>query len=495
MTTLRKKRTPRHAYSGAAIAAAIAAAVAVPTLLVVAAPPAGAQGLGSRRPTSSLDKSKTTSSSSSSTTSRDNNKDSRDSGRSDSSRNDGSGSRFDRSDNNRFGGSSRPSDYFTGGNRDQQSRTPLHSSTAPSSAPNFGAREPGRETPRPSFGGFSNGSGGNSSNNPPIFSLPRPSDPPRGSLPGAFGQGSTSASMKTPARGALPAKPREQGPGGIITVLPPKPSTSTTYRPSLPGSLPRRTGSKAGDYDNGGYHSHTYYPGGFYGGYQGGLDRYPYGVPSASTTIIVPGNGDTFVFGAYHNSTTYAPGVTVYSPYWYYNCPTFLRHNYVITAPYLYRSGRETYPFRPYDDEDRYFNNDVTRGRGLRAALNDLARFWEENDTRALRRRVSPDFAVGVFENEVDQDGKVRERYTYALKRGDFLALSADALERVSTLSFRFNSVRDRTDGLVNAYATHVFRVVGEQTPRTATVRYTLVYVDGDWYVSAIAHVPAALAR
>ena len=95
----------------------------------------------------------------------------------------------------------------------------------------------------------------------------------------------------------------------------------------------------------------------------------------------------------------------------------------------------------------------------------------------------------------MDQDGKVRERYTYALKRGDFLALSADALERVSTLSFRFDSVRDRTDGLVNAYATHVFRVVGEQTPRTATVRYTLVYVDGDWYVSAIAHVPAALAR
>ena len=110
-----------------------------------------------------------------------------------------------------------------------------------------------------------------------------------------------------------------------------------------------------------------------------------------------------------------------------------------------------------------------------------MARFWEENDARALRRRVSSDFAVGVFQDE---------NYAYSLKRGDFLSLSGDALDRVSTISFRFDNVRDRTDGLVNAYATHVFRVRGEQEVQKATVRYTFVYVDGDWYVSAISHTP-----
>ena len=71
-------------------------------------------------------------------------------------------------------------------------------------------------------------------------------------------------------------------------------------------------------------------------------------------------------------------------------------------------------------------------------------------------------------------------------------------MDRITTISFRWNAVRDRTDGLVNAYATHVFRVRNSGNKnadkqgalQTATVRYTLVYVDGDWYVSAISHAP-----
>jgi hypothetical protein len=67
--------------------------------------------------------------------------------------------------------------------------------------------------------------------------------------------------------------------------------------------------------------------------------------------------------------------------------------------------------------------------------------------------------------------------------------MAADALDRVTTQSFRFRDVRDRSDGLVNAYATHTYRVRGEGGgTRVAEVRYTLVYVDGDWYVSALSH-------
>ena len=185
------------------------------------------------------------------------------------------------------------------------------------------------------------------------------------------------------------------------------------------------------------------------------------------------------IFGGYR--TIYVPGQTCVSPFRVYNCPSYISASYVVTSPYRYVSGRELSAFQPFADEDRYYAADTSRGRLLRAALNDLARHWEENDARALRRRVLPDVAVAVFQ---------QERYLYSLRQSDFLALAGDALDRVSTLSFRFHAVRDRTDGLINAYATHSYRVRGENVTRVATLRYTLVFVDGDWYVSAVSLSP-----
>jgi len=187
-------------------------------------------------------------------------------------------------------------------------------------------------------------------------------------------------------------------------------------------------------------------------------------------------------------SPTCGAGYGYVSPFAVYNCPPYIGASSVlISMPYPYAGGWEQGTYAGWTGNNRSGYSGATddyRDRSLRAALNDLSRFWEENDVRALRRRVSPSFAVAVFGGE---------RHLYSLREADFLALAADALDRVRTISLRFDDVRDRNDGLVNAYAVHVYRLRGEDVsaaPRVATLRYTLVHVDGDWYVSAVSLAP-----
>ncbi|MBC8101928.1 MAG: hypothetical protein H7Z41_04990 [Cytophagales bacterium] len=185
-------------------------------------------------------------------------------------------------------------------------------------------------------------------------------------------------------------------------------------------------------------------------------------------------------------ATAYLSGQTVVSPFGaYFGCPRYVHTRYVVlSTPYPYLSGRDTSSvISPYSPEDPYVTADASRGRALGVALEDLRRFWENGNAAGLRRRVQPDLSVGVFEGE---------RFAYSLRRVDFLALAADALDRVQTISFRFTEVRERSDGLVSAYALQTYRSGDEGTVRTTRVRYTLVYLDGDWYLSAFSLVPGA---
>ena len=265
--------------------------------------------------------------------------------------------------------------------------------------------------------------------------------PPKGHLPGGGG--------------SLPSAP-----GSVILPPKPDPYNNNIVSPGLPGGWPNGPEN---------------------GVYRPGMPQYTMprsGFIVNGPTQVIGDHGIT-IFDGYR--TIYVPGQTCVSPYSIYNAPPYIGSGYVITAPYVFLSGREIGSFWPFADNDRYYAADVQRGRSLRGALADLTRFWTAEDVRALRRRISPDLSVAIFQDE---------RYTYSLRRREFLALSTDALDRVGTVSFRFNQVRDRNDGLVNAYARHVFRVRGEAGTRAATARYTLVYVDGDWYVSAVSLSP-----
>ena len=321
------------------------------------------------------------------------------------------------------------------------SSSPERRTSLPSSLPSSLGRQSERRNdssvntlPRPNTGSL---------NNPGLYSFERLRDQRAGDI------------MQN--RGSLPSSlPRSNYPSA---GLPPKSAGS-----DLPSRLPRDR--YRGNY-NGGYYDRDY-----------DRNRYHRG----RDTVIILGGGSTF-FGGY--VSTYQPGLSFYSPFRIYNCPTYIHREYLVTTPYPYLSGRETYTVLPYSDNDRYYRSNVHRGQALRAALNDLIRFWEDEDGRALRNHISPDLSIGVFQDE---------KYAFSLRRADFLDLSADAQDRVTTLSFRFDSVRERSDGLVNAQATHLYRVRGERESRSAAVRYTLIYVDGTWYVSAISHA-ADIAR
>ncbi len=282
--------------------------------------------------------------------------------------------------------------------------------------------------------------------------------------------------MGDPAAYAFDQLRRARRPGDIMQDRPdsypstlPQRSNPSVGLPPKPGSInvPRRLPrDRDSDYYNGGHHDH--YDRGHHG------HRYDRG---RDTVVIIGGGNSGFCFNGY--VSTYHPRLTVYSPFSIYSCPAYIRTDCVVNTYYPYQYGRETFVFLPYSDNDTYYRSNVRRGQALRAALNDLIRFWEDNDARALREHVSPDLSIGVFQDE---------KYAFSLRRNDFLDLSADALNRVTTLSFRFDSVRDRSDGLVNVYATHLYRVRGERQTRTAGVRYTLLYLNGEWYVSAISH-------
>jgi hypothetical protein len=135
----------------------------------------------------------------------------------------------------------------------------------------------------------------------------------------------------------------------------------------------------------------------------------------------------------------------------------------------------------PWSANDPYVIANANRGQALGVALRDLIRYWEQDNAAGLRRRVQPDVPVAVFDGD---------RLVYSLRRGDFLALAADASDQIQTTSFRFTDVRERSDGLVNAYAVHTYRSRSDGTVHTARVRYTLVYLDGDWYLSATSITP-----
>lgn len=241
----------------------------------------------------------------------------------------------------------------------------------------------------------------------------------------------------------------------FVTTTPSPLQPGTIIRPGLPDQLPsRRPGEPARPLFN--------------------PDHYRF-VRDGSTLVHNNGAGGiTTIFEGYRN--TYVPSQTCVSPFGvYHQGAPYISSTYVIVSPYAYANGRE---LDTSALEGSYYDNNALRGQSLQAALGDIVRFWQTGDGRTMRRRVAADLTVAVFENET---------YRYALRRSDFLALAADALDQVDTISFRFTDVRQRSDGLVNAYATHTFRATGESAAvQRATVRYTLVYVDNDWFLSAV---------
>lgn len=272
-----------------------------------------------------------------------------------------------------------------------------------------------------------------------------------------------------------------------------------------------------------GYNSYGYnngYTNGYNGYITGALPNPTIVVPGTpvTQTVITGGAVNVTLFNGY--SAFWSSGQTVLSPFGsFYGSPAYIGSRYVVATPYPYLYGRETTvlngitilgydganyatrapqtgtqaPSEGYDDTPSAAANAISERKAtlLRDALSDVQAFWVNEDVRAMRRRLLPTGMVGVFQNE---------RFAYSLRRTDFLAVSSDTLDRIQTQSLKFKRVVSRDDGLVNAYATHTYRVRGTKSTapgdlRTATVRVTFIWDGGDWFVSAISFAPGSLAQ
>lgn len=312
-------------------------------------------------------------------------------------------------------------------------------------------------------------------------------------------------------------------PGWMFTPFPtnggnnnlPKTNPLLPVKPWFSGNLPdgsNRNGGNTGTYPPGypGYGYGYGYGYGGYGGYGGAgtsviINQNPViypgnysgsgelgyeSTPPIVTVVQTDGRGRTrmssfsgCVFSGYTSS--FISGQSVLSPFGaYVGCPRYVYSRFALLSPYPYLNGYDSgIVIAPWYAGDPYLAANVRRGRALGTALRDFVLFWEQGNAAGLRRRVQPDIPVAVF-----NDG----RFAYSVRRADYLALSADALDQVETVSFRFVDVRERNDGLVSAYALHTYRSRADGTTHTVRVRYTLVYGDGDWYLSAFSLSPSA---
>jgi hypothetical protein len=201
--------------------------------------------------------------------------------------------------------------------------------------------------------------------------------------------------------------------------------------------------------------------------------------PTQSTVIL--GNGTAItVFNGYQGQ--YIPGASLDSPFGAaYGCPAYLQSQFAVRTVNPYVGGRE--------QDGSVGSPSGAPTAGLETALRQLRAAWIDGDVRGLRALLDPDLSVAVFEDE---------QFAYSLKSRDFLALSEDAINRVATDELHFTDIRRRDDGLVNAYATQRYRLLGARDDgrsHVASLRYTLVNLDGAWKLSAVSLAPDSLSR
>ncbi len=153
----------------------------------------------------------------------------------------------------------------------------------------------------------------------------------------------------------------------------------------------------------------------------------------------------------------------------------------------------------------------------FQAAFGDIERAWTDGNVALLRKHVrGDDVKLSVF---------FKGKYSYSLATSDYLQITRDAFDRLSTVSFKFDRLRKAKNGDVTAYGTHVYRVASEDaapstsdgaTPfstdgsaqtydnsssaapgaeKTITVAYTLRYQGGQWNIIAVDSAPVEGAR
>ncbi len=289
-----------------------------------------------------------------------------------------------------------------------------------------------------------------------------------------------------------------------------------------------------------------YYP--IYGGgyNYGGDYGYGYGGGYGSGVTVV--GGPVLLGGFYYgNYCDTAFGVNTYPSIYsaYSGFPTYIYSPasvIVLTEPYqpVYNTGylpfyTPSYPV-VYNQNTYYVgseeraqqivgDNEAARKAALQnaypegsyqAAFGDIERAWIDGNVAGLQKHLrGNDVKLSVF---------FKGKYSYSIATGDYVQITRDAFDKLSTVSFKFDRLRKAKNGDVTAFGTHVYRSLsgtdtagGDGTvpfstdgggvssdnttnaapgvEKTINVAYTLRHQGGQWVVVAIDSTPAAAAK
>ncbi|MCL5103647.1 MAG: hypothetical protein M1133_05975 [Armatimonadetes bacterium] len=158
----------------------------------------------------------------------------------------------------------------------------------------------------------------------------------------------------------------------------------------------------------------------------------------------------------------YDPGFCRRSVYFHFGIFPYIQIGRVRVLPYV----RVSYYDRPI----------AINAVGLEIAMADIREAWLDGRPDLIDRHLSGSQRIAVL-----LDG----RYDYSVDADDYNQMTSDAIDEVRTISFTWESVRQRTDGDFTAFGRHVFRDSSDII-RTLYVSYTLSRIGGDYVITEV---------
>lgn len=158
------------------------------------------------------------------------------------------------------------------------------------------------------------------------------------------------------------------------------------------------------------------------------------------------------------------------SVYFHYGYFPYLQITRAHTLNYIVIGYRST---RIATGRDYYLSRDTS---DLDRALADIRDAWTGGRYDLIDRHIDSSERIAVL-----LDG----RYDYSIDADDYTDMTSDALDEVSTLSFTWESIRERTDGDYTAFGKHLFRD-SRGDLQTVYVSYTLRRIGQDYMIEEV---------
>ena len=159
------------------------------------------------------------------------------------------------------------------------------------------------------------------------------------------------------------------------------------------------------------------------------------------------------------------------SVYFHYGYFPYVQVVRVHIGPYVTLSYYST----PVVIREGYYLDRRTTSE-LDYALSDIRSAWLDGRSDLIASHVRTGQQIAVL-----LDG----HYDYSIEPDDYVQMTGDAIDQMQTISFTWQSVRQRTDGAYTAFGKHTYRD-SEETVKTVYVSYALRWIGGSYFIEEV---------